>query len=295
MQINEVCKKTGLTKKAVEYYQSKGIIAPRITANGYREFLEEDIKILNEVALLRKLGLSVNQIKEVLESENPQKILSSIKEEKQIQTEMKSERLKLLDALVKGSNPQYIKVQLDTLEKYATIKQKLLQAFPGFYGHFITLHFGQFLNDLIETTEQKNAYHFVIEFLDEIEAPLFPKEVQKEIEEAFEFWTDDRIAEVNKVKEEAIEDVDSFCEKNKEMLKEYSTFKLSKEYGNSLMGQVMNAFRSFGETSGYYDKFLPAMRKLSPSYSKYYRKLMEANDKLIEKMPEAKNWYKSIK
>jgi len=30
MQINEICKQTGLTKKAIEYYQSKGLVSPII-------------------------------------------------------------------------------------------------------------------------------------------------------------------------------------------------------------------------------------------------------------------------
>lgn len=211
---------------------------------------------------------------------------------------MENERLNLLGALIQGSNPEYIKEQLETLEKCATIKEKLLQAFPGFYGRFITFHFGKYLDDSIETEEQEEAYRFVIQFLDEVKPlslPKFPEEIQKEIEEVFEFWTDERIAEIEKAKEEAIEDAESFLEKNKEMLEEYSKFKFSEEYESSIMGQTMKAFRSFGETSGYYNEFLPAMKKLSPSYAEYYNKLIAANDKLIEKMPEVESWYRSRK
>lgn len=292
MQINEVCQKTGLTKKAIEYYQLKNIITPEIKSNGYREFSEKEVEKLNKVALLRKFELSIDQIRKVLESKNPEQTLYSIKEEKQIEIDTKNERLKLLDDLIQGSNPDYIKKKLETLEKHATIKEKLLQAFPGFYGRFISLHFGRFLEDTIITEEQEEVYHFIVGFLDQMEAPSFPEEVQKQIEEVFEFWTDERIVEVERAKEEAIDDVDTFWEKNKEMLEEYSKFKLSKEYENSLMGQILKAFRSFGEASGYYDEFIPAMRKLSPSYSQYYKKLTIANDKFIEKMPEANNWYK---
>lgn len=295
MQINEVCQRTGLTKKAIEYYQLKNIISPEIAINGYRNFSEKEVEILNKVALLRKLELSIDQIKRVLESKNPEKTLYLIKEEKQIEIDTKNEQLKLLDALIQRSNPDFIKKKLETLEKYATIKEKLLQAFPGFYGHFITLHFGRYLEDAITTEEQEEAYNFIVRFLDEMEAPSFPEEIQKEIEEAFEFRTDERIVEVERAKEEAFDDVDTFLEKNKEMLEEYSKFKLSKEYESSLMGQIMRAFRTFGEASGYYDEFLPAMRKLSPSYDEYYKKLTIANDKLVEKMPEVKNWDKPIR
>ncbi len=42
MLINEVCKECNLTKKAVEYYTEQGLIQPRITENGYRQFSETD-------------------------------------------------------------------------------------------------------------------------------------------------------------------------------------------------------------------------------------------------------------
>lgn len=295
MKIHEVCQKTGLTKKAIEYYQFKNIISPKITSNGYRDFSQKEVEILNKVALLRKLELSIPQIKRVLASKTPKQTLSSMKEEKQMETDIKNEKLQLLDALMQGNNAEDINKKLEILEKNATIKEKLLQAFPGFYGRFISLHFGRFLEDTMLTQEQKEAYHFIVQFLDEMEAPAFPEEIQTQIEEVFEFWTDERMGDVEKVKEEAMKDVDSFLEQNKEMLEEYSKFKSSKEYESSLMGQIMEAFRSFGETSGYYDKFLPAMKKLSPSYAQYYEKLIAANDKLMEKMPEVKNWYKPRK
>jgi hypothetical protein len=53
----------------------------------------------------------------------------------------------------------------------------------------------------------------------------------------------------------------------------------------------MELFRKFGETSGYYDVFIPAMRKLSPIYNDYYEKLLETNERLIAKHPEIQDWY----
>ena len=53
MLINEVCKECNLTKKAVEYYTEQGLIQPRITENGYRQFSETDDPFLVEL-----LGLS---------------------------------------------------------------------------------------------------------------------------------------------------------------------------------------------------------------------------------------------
>ncbi|MGZ7445051.1 MerR family transcriptional regulator [Paenibacillus sp. TH7-28] len=63
MLINEACKRSNLTKKAVEYYEAKGLISPEILENGYRDYSEADILTLKEISVLRKCGISVTDIK----------------------------------------------------------------------------------------------------------------------------------------------------------------------------------------------------------------------------------------
>lgn len=48
MLINEVCKRCGLTKKAIEYYEEQGLTRPQIMENGYRVFSEDDVIQLNK-------------------------------------------------------------------------------------------------------------------------------------------------------------------------------------------------------------------------------------------------------
>lgn len=38
MLINEVCRRCGLTKKAVEYYVEQELLTPLVLENGYRDF-----------------------------------------------------------------------------------------------------------------------------------------------------------------------------------------------------------------------------------------------------------------
>ena len=35
MQIHEICRRCGLTRKAVDYYRRRELIAPKLLANGY--------------------------------------------------------------------------------------------------------------------------------------------------------------------------------------------------------------------------------------------------------------------
>ena len=56
---NEIQEKTGLTRKAIDYYEEKGLIKPVKLGNGYRDYSDEDLEILNEIFLFRKIGLSI--------------------------------------------------------------------------------------------------------------------------------------------------------------------------------------------------------------------------------------------
>lgn len=63
MKINDVCNETGLTKKAVCYYENQGLIKPKKNMNGYRDYTLEDVRLLNEIFLYRKLDISIKDIK----------------------------------------------------------------------------------------------------------------------------------------------------------------------------------------------------------------------------------------
>lgn len=55
MNISDVAKKTGLTSKAIRFYEEKGLVTPPLrTDNGYRSYTA---KHLNELTLLRQARL----------------------------------------------------------------------------------------------------------------------------------------------------------------------------------------------------------------------------------------------
>ena len=63
MKINEVEKKTGLTKKAIRLYEDRGLITVHRGDNRYRDYSENDILILKKIKLLRAAGVSITDIK----------------------------------------------------------------------------------------------------------------------------------------------------------------------------------------------------------------------------------------
>jgi uncharacterized membrane protein len=70
-----------------------------------------------------------------------------------------------------------------------TITEKLIEAFPGYYGRFICLHFARFLNEPITTEEERHAYGEVIEFLDNVPSLVFPEDVQALLDESTKDYT----------------------------------------------------------------------------------------------------------
>ena len=74
MRIKEVCKKTGLTDKAVRLYINNELIYPDFQEgyNGRKNynFNEDDVSLLKKIALLRRYNFSIQTIKEMLDDNN---------------------------------------------------------------------------------------------------------------------------------------------------------------------------------------------------------------------------------
>lgn len=64
MKINEVEALVGITRKNIRFYESEGLLAPRRNSeNGYRDYGEAEVSVLLQIKLLRKLGVSLEEIR----------------------------------------------------------------------------------------------------------------------------------------------------------------------------------------------------------------------------------------
>lgn len=64
MNIGEVEQRTGITKKNIRFYEKAGLLdVARNHENKYREYSEEDVQTLEQVKLLRKLGVTLEDIR----------------------------------------------------------------------------------------------------------------------------------------------------------------------------------------------------------------------------------------
>ena len=287
MLINEVAKLSNLTKKAVEYYTEQGLICPNIIENGYRDFSEQDMEILKKIALFRRLGLSIFEIKSVLA--NPDE-LKSILYKKTLELEQEKVKQDILKRLCNGESLEKLEQEINNINSKSIIIKKLMELFPSYYGKFICLNFSRYLTGKIETNEQMEAFKEIIDFFDNVPDIEIPKDLQEYLDEYLEKYSSEEWQEkmnsIIQAKDENIRNIDEFVRKNKEVLDQYNEYKKTEEFKNSPANRLMELMKQVCATNGYYEKFIPAIRKLSPLYNEYYEQMIKANEQFIKNYPE---------
>lgn len=285
MLINEVNKITGLTKKAIEYYTLQGLISPKILENGYRDFDENGIDRLKKIYVLRKLGIGTDDIKTVLDDASG-KSLQTIAIRKELSLQREQAKKAILYKLGNSLSFSEASAELEAIDRGITIAEKLLEAFPGYYGRYLCLHFAPFLNEPISTEKQQAAYERIISFLDDLPPLDFPDDLKEYLIEATEYMGTEEINAMNDNLKRVTEDPDGYLSENKEILDQYLKYRQSCEYRNSPAYRIMELTKGFFSSSGYNDIFIPAMKELSSSYAEYHKRLEEANEKLLAQYPD---------
>lgn len=69
--VNETAKLTGITIRALHYYDEIGLLKPsEISEAGYRFYSNEDIVLLQQILFLKEIGFELKQIKEIINNPN---------------------------------------------------------------------------------------------------------------------------------------------------------------------------------------------------------------------------------
>ncbi|MFF3917615.1 MerR family transcriptional regulator [Streptomyces sp. NPDC001852] len=67
MRIGELARRADVTTKAVRYYESLGLITAERLPNGYRDYGEDDVRLVREIRTLHRLGIPVERTRPFLE------------------------------------------------------------------------------------------------------------------------------------------------------------------------------------------------------------------------------------
>ncbi len=277
MYINEVCKECNLTKKAVEYYEKQRLIQPRTSENGYRIYTEQDVARLKEIAVLRKLDIGTSDIRIILESRNKTAALSKSIYLKELKLQKTAAQKKGIEALIRNYDiteaTEYVRKEIDP---FLTMKEKLVQSFPGNFGMHLSIHFGRFLNGTIDGPEQEEAYRNCIAYLDTLDEIEIPEDLKAYVEETFSLLKGSDMKQISDQMADAIEDMETFIEKKDEFIQTYLKMRGSDEFRQTDAYRYGQQLRKTLQKSGYERIFLSNLKILSPEYRTYTEKLNAA-------------------
>lgn len=65
MLLNEIVQEVGMTKRAIKYYEEKGLLSVKKDENGYRNYTKENVEILKKISIYRKLGIGIDDVKKL--------------------------------------------------------------------------------------------------------------------------------------------------------------------------------------------------------------------------------------
>ena len=284
MYIHEAAERSGTTKKAIEYYCMKGLLSPRVSENGYKDFSEEDVACLKKISLLRNLGVSVEDIRELLSGKDDAALRRTIEKQETILRRRK-EQNEMLKELEASQDWDAVYLKAAAAESRQSVTDRLTAAFPGFWGKYLALHFGQFLQEPVRTGDQEKALREVCDYLDSVQLEV-PEELKDCLDEMDTDIGRQAADQADAALSEAAEDPEGWLKNNREIIDQYLEFQKTAEYRNSPGAKLKELIREFNEEQGYNSVFIPAMRRLSPAYDEYLAKLEKADRIFMQQFRE---------
>lgn len=278
MRLNEVIKQVDLSKRAVKFYEEKGLLKTKRDSNGYRNYTDKDISLLKEISSYRKMGIGLSDIKEIL---NDKSVLKQILIEKKKEITISQNELEALEKFIENNNIEELYDSVD----YKTLADAIQNSIPGFYGYYFLNHFLPYLQIRIQTKEQQEAYNRLIEFWDNtnIRIPFLMK-----LNSWILFKLNSKkslivqIEQIDSQIKEMLNPTEEEYEKLKKKVNDGYKLKNSIFYKYSLIGLSQRKFMKELQNKGYNDIFIPSMIALSPKYKEYHNALMAINKRICD-------------
>ena len=280
MTINDISKELGLTKRAIKFYEEKGLLSVPKDENGYRNYSQDHIRMLKTISIYRKLGIGIADIQKIISHKDTSILMQVLKEK---ETELQDKQAELLE-LRSFISTQNVDQAYERFE-YETVAQAMKDAVPGFYGRYFLNHFQPYLQIRIQTEEQANAYNTIKEFWDntEIKIPLLmrvsgwfmlhlqphvtPEKMESRASVQLKLYLDPSAEEYEKLKKTVLDGY-----RTKKLLRFHPMYIEQRK----LMKELQN--------KGYNDIFIPNMKILSPAYKTYHDALTNINNRICAEL-----------
>ena len=276
MLLNEIIKEVGMTKRAIKYYEEKGLLIVNKDNNGYRNYSKQDVDTLKKISVYRKLGIGIKDIQKLLKTDN-KSILLHIYQEKLQEHVLQDYELKALKQFIDDGNADKANELLD----YQTVENAIESLLPGKeWANYFKSHFKPFLNIRLTTPEQKQALQNILEYCDKTTLKIpFMMQIGMKIantvsqesrtaDEMIAYYRDMNENEYSKLKEKVYAGV----KMKTGMMKYHPSFIAQRKMQKEL------------QNKGYNDIFLPNLMVLSPKYAEYKKSLDALNNRICSEL-----------
>lgn len=114
----EIAKLCGVSVRTVQYYDTRGILAPtELSEGGRRLYSEEDLSKMKIICFLRELDISLDNIAKLMHEKNSKDVIELILEEQRVQLE--EERAEKDQKLAKLKELKELRQLLDKNEQFS--------------------------------------------------------------------------------------------------------------------------------------------------------------------------------
>ena len=265
-----------MTKRAVKYYEEKGLLTVNKDNNGYRNYSKQDVDTLKKISVYRKLGIGIKDIQKLLKTDN-KSILLHIYQEKLQDHVLQNSELKALKQFIDDGNADKANELLD----YQTVENAIESLLPGKeWANYFKSHFKPFLNIKLITPEQKQALQNILEYCDKttLKIPFMMQigmkiantvsQESKSADEMIAYYRDMNENEYNKLKERVYAGV----KMKTGIMKYHPSFIAQRKMQKEL------------QNKGYNDIFLPNLMVLSPKYAEYKKSFDALNNRICSEL-----------
>ena len=276
MLLNEIVKEVGMTKRAIKYYEEKGLLTVNKDNNGYRNYSNQDVDTLKKISVYRKLGIGIKDIQKLIKTDN-KSILLHIYQEKLQDHVLQNSELKALKQFIDDGNADKANELLD----YQTVENAIESLLPGKeWANYFKSHFKPFLNIKLITPEQKQALQNILEYCDKttLKIPFMMQigmkiantvsQESKSADEMIAYYRDMNENEYSKLKERVYAGV----KMKTGIMKYHPSFIAQRKMQKEL------------QNKGYNDIFLPNLMVLSSKYAEYKKSLDALNNRICSEL-----------
>lgn len=133
MNTRQICRQLSVTPKMLRVYEEGGLIRPRRGENNYREYSESDALRIRMIAMLRKLGFSVKEIRRIFQEKQDDVEsmlyafyvqLKAIEMQRQQLKQNRQNITAAINRMLAGASPMDSLYEQETASMYDTIRDQ---------------------------------------------------------------------------------------------------------------------------------------------------------------------------